>query len=109
MKLGILALGLIAAMPVTAAAQQLGLLFEEDLGGVYKQWWTGAVIGADPASGVLVFVRGDGKSGDFYGVLSVDCVTPEFSAWVAEGGVISTDAIPGPAIDAVRAEACGSP
>ncbi|WP_375281336.1 hypothetical protein [Pseudooctadecabacter sp.] len=90
-------------------AQELGLLYEEPLGGVYKQWWSGAVIGADPNAGVLVFVRGDGKSGDFYGVLSVDCESPEFSRWVAQGGVVSPETVPLPAIDVIRAEACGSP
>lgn len=101
--------GVIAFCAGQAAAQELGQFYEEPLGGVYKQWWSGAVIGADPASGVLVFVRGDGKSGDFYGVLSVDCERPEFSRWVAQGGVVSPETVPVPAIDVIRAEACGSP
>ena len=101
---------ILAGLWATAgAAQALDPLYEEPLGGVYKQWWSGALIGADPASGVLVFVRGDGKSGDFYGVLSVDCDVPARSQWVAEGGVLTPQSVPGPAIDALRVLACGSP
>ena len=76
---------------------------------MYSQGWYGRVIGADRTSGILVMVRGDSKSGDFYGVLNVSCETPAFSAWVAQGGYLSPDRVPANVIEIVRAEACGSP
>ncbi|MCF2872878.1 hypothetical protein L0664_17560 [Octadecabacter sp. G9-8] len=104
---------LVAAMFCTAAvmadAQELDPFFTEELGGVYTQDWSGRVIGPDTFGGVLVFVYGGGKSGDFYGVLSVDCTVPERSQWVSTGGVIGPDRVPMAAISVVRANACGSP
>lgn len=98
-----------ACVAVAASANTLDLFFEEPLGGVYAQYWSGRVIGPDTVGGVLVYVRGDGKSGDFHGVLNVNCETPARSEWVAVGGVIGPDAVPAPAVDVIRAEACGSP
>lgn len=105
----LLAIAAVVAAPTGMSAQTLDLFYTEPLGGVYSQNWSGRVIGADSVGGVLVFVRGDGKSGDFYGVLSVDCVTPEFSAWKSTGGVVQASSVPQPAIDVIRAESCGSP
>lgn len=99
----------VTVWPAASVAQTLDLFFVEELGGVYTQDWSGRVIGADSAGDVLVFVRGDGKSGDFYGVLSVDCDMPTQSAWVSTGGVVRVDMVPAQAIDVIRAGACGSP
>lgn len=90
-----------------ASAQELDSFYFEPLEGVYSQTWSGRVIGPDPASGILVFLRGDGKSGDFWGVLSIDCDRPEWSTWQAVGGFLSADQVPGEAIAAMRAQACG--
>jgi len=106
---GFAATSLLLAAPLGAGAQTLELFYNEPLEGVYSQDWAGRVIGADPASGVLVYLRGSGKSGDFHGVLSVDCETPSRSAWVAQGGYLAPDDVPTPTINVMRAEACGSP
>lgn len=72
----------IFALPVTIAVSFFGfssalaetthLLFTEQLGGVYTQDWYGRELGKRDA-GFEVYVTGDGKLGDFNGVLSVDC------------------------------------
>jgi hypothetical protein len=59
-----------------ATAQELELCDEKLFEGVYSQGWYGRVIGAGRTSGILVMVRGDGKSGDFYGVLFVLLLKP---------------------------------
>ncbi|MDC0116227.1 hypothetical protein OAH97_01970 [Octadecabacter sp.] len=96
-------------MPHLAQADTLDLLFTEPVGGVYTQDWFGHLIGSDRGRGTLMFIRGDGKNGNFYGVLSIDCAAPENSAWVSTGGVISSDYVPRPAIAALRARACAAP
>jgi len=105
-----LGVALSGALSLPAAwAQQLELYFDQPLEGVYSQSWSGRVIGADPAGGVLVYLRGAGKTGDFHGVMLVVCAEPQMSAWVSRGGVLSSDHVPKPAISIIHAEACGSP
>lgn len=100
------AASVIAASATTASA--LDLFYTEPLGGVYVQDWYGEIIGPDRVRGVLVFVRGDGKSGDFFGVLSVDCDVAARSEWVSEGGYLRSDAVPAAAIDVIRDRACSA-
>ncbi len=101
-RLLILALTLFAA---DARAQGMELLFTDEVGGPYTQDWS-AVYLTDTGAAHEVYVKGDGKLGDFFGVLRLDCATPRFSRWLAVGGYLDPDDVPVEAVRAVRARYC---
>ncbi len=82
------------------------LVYNQPLEGVYSQGWFAQVLGNREGNGIEVYVIGSGKSGDFYGVISVDCQTPRFSRWLATGGYIPFDRLPREAIGGIRRAAC---
>lgn len=86
--------------PLTAQqASQLVRVYDQPLEGVYSQGWSGQVLGDRQGTGIEVYVVGEGKLGDFFGVISVDCVNPQYSRWLATGGYLGTDNVP---IEAIR-------
>jgi hypothetical protein len=97
-------------MSATAHAGETFLLLEDrhDLQPPYAQWWyaTPSDEGSWSNDGYEVFIRGDGKHGDFFGILKVDCNAPENSEWVATGGFIEADRVPAKAIGALRLKIC---
>ncbi|MEO9865059.1 MAG: hypothetical protein ABJO29_10155 [Yoonia sp.] len=106
-RLAIVGLAAIAPCPALAdAANALSHVFEEELGGVYSQGWYAQTVENRNGSGTNLYVVGDGKSGDFHGILSVDCDTPQYSKWLATGGIVSPDAIPSEAVIGFRKIAC---
>lgn len=92
-----------------AYAGETFLLLEDtyDLPPPYSQVWS-----ATPSDWSMmseypeVFIRGDGKHGDFFGILLVDCQTPENSEWLATGGYLSSNDVPSKAIGALRLKLC---
>ena len=82
------------------------LIHTEELGGVYTQDWYTQRLASRNTRDVHLYIVGDGKSGDFHGVLSVDCDTPTFSRWLSTGGVVPSDSLPVEAIKAAREFAC---
>ncbi len=71
-------------MPAVAQdAEPMSLVYTQPLGGVYSQDWLAQVVGNQDESGTEVYVVGRGKSGAFFGVISVDCQTPRYSRWVS--------------------------
>ncbi|MCR8826442.1 hypothetical protein [Pseudosulfitobacter koreensis] len=92
-----------------ALAGETLLLLEDkdDLPPPYKQWWY-----ATPSDHSMydqaheVFIRGDGKHGDFFGILRVDCLKAERSEWLATGGWLSAEAVPARAITKLRLQVC---
>ncbi len=98
------------------AAPSFLLLFDEtDLAPPYHQRWTATPAdfnwaeangGVSDASRHEVYVRGDGKKGDFYGVLYLDCVTPQYSEWLVSGGYLTETDVPPEAIAKLRQELC---
>ncbi len=101
----------LGGMGSTASAGDTILLLKDTTGLAppYAQWWYATPAdGGDLAAGRHeVFVRGDGKHGDFFGILSVDCKAPENSAWMAVGGFVRPESVPAEAIHAVRSNICG--
>ena len=99
-----------AVFSTPSFAQQAGQLepvYHQPLEGVYSQNWSAQVLGNHQGTGVAVYVVGDGKTGDFFGVISVDCQTPRYSSWLATGGFISATDVPRQAIQGIRRLACG--
>ena len=64
------------------------VIYEQNLENYYSQWWSVINIDMpDLEDGVTtVFVKGDGKLGDFYGNLLVNCTT-KTARWLLKGGV----------------------
>ncbi len=64
------------------------MIYEQDLENYYSQWWFVVHINIpDPGDGVSTFfVKGDGKSGDFYGNLLVQC-SAKTARWLLKSGV----------------------
>ena len=84
-------------------------LFEQPLEGVYSQGWSAVEIGRVIDSRFEVLVIGEGKLGDFFGVLSVDCEIPRLSQWRSTGGYLETGRVPAEVIRGVRNLACDGP
>ncbi|WP_373635007.1 hypothetical protein [Yoonia sp. SS1-5] len=105
----LLKLALIAAAPFFAGdarAQGMELVFTQEIGGPYTQdWWTAYLTDAGEA-GHEIYVKGDGKNGDFFGVLRLDCATPRLSRWLALGGYLSEDDVPAEAVREIRQRYC---
>lgn len=102
---------LFTCTPGSVAGDQPGGLrhiYEEPLGGVYSQGWYAQPLDSRNTNAHHLYVIGDGKSGDFFGVLSVDCETPRFSKWLATGGNLTPDRIPSVAIVGIRQLACAN-
>jgi len=86
---------------------QLELVFTQPAGGVYTQGWYAQSLESRRDRNDM-YVVGDGKLGDFFGVISVDCREPSNSTWIATGGYLSSERVPIEAIRGVRETACGS-
>ncbi len=87
-------------------SEEFHLLYVQDMEGVYFQNWSAVKIGSRGGGVVDVYVVGDGKMGDFFGVLAVNCRQPESSDWIAHGGYVTVDRVPAEAISGVRNLAC---
>jgi hypothetical protein len=96
-------------VPLQASAdiwEPLTLVYEQPMGGVYTQsWYTKGITKTAPHVATM-YVEGFGKSGDFYGILSVDCDVPTQSVWLANGSFLTPDSLPPEAINGIQAIAC---
>lgn len=109
MKNLLLATSLLLSTSAAHAGDTFLLLEDtEDLPPPYKQWWyaTPSDFGGRGEPYAEILIRGDGKHGDFFGVLVVDCAIPENSEWVAVGGWLNAGAVPKRAITKLRKEVC---
>ena len=98
-------------LATAASAGETFLLLEDtyDLHPPYAQWWlaTPSDDGPETMYGTHeVFIRGDGKRGDFFGILAVNCPDPNSSEWLATGGYLSPEDVPSRAIINLRLEIC---
>ena len=95
------------SMLASQTAPKLEYVYEEHLGGVYTQSWSVILLGQSrDRVATDVYVVGDGKNGDFFGVIAVNCATPSRSRWLAVGGVINSEQVPSQTIAALRDMAC---
>ncbi|MEO9971837.1 MAG: hypothetical protein ABJD57_23680 [Roseibium sp.] len=107
MKLRILNTALITGLlSMPANSQQVHHLFTEQLEGGYAHFWHGQELGYRDGLGFGFYVMSEGKRGVFDGVLSVDCMKPDNSQWLAQGGSLTAEDVPGQAILGVRKLAC---
>jgi hypothetical protein len=91
------------SMLASQTAPKLEYVYEEHLGGVYTQSWSVILLGQSrDRVATDVYVVGDGKNGDFFGVIAVNCATPSRSRWLAVGGVINSEQVPSQTIAALR-------
>jgi hypothetical protein len=73
----------------------------------YQQWFATPTEGPNMLPGAQeIFIRGDGKHGDFFGVLQLNCDKPEQSNWVHEGGFLTGNHVPAEAIRNLRKALC---
>ena len=107
--LGCVSAFLTVTSPLMAQDATRHSLFEQPVGGVYTQGWWAVELGQIHYESFEVYVIGEGKLGDFFGVLSVDCINPQFSTWRAMGGYLGTDDVPLEAINGIRNLACDRP
>lgn len=97
---------------VITLAREYTCVYEQDVGHPYKQWWN--VVHLLPTSSwdfgdnkSTVYVHGDGKSGDFFGTLEIDC--PLKSArWITAAGWISVARIPNEVYRRLGIAYCGA-
>jgi hypothetical protein len=92
----------------TQAGETVLLLEDtEDLPPPYKQWWYATPADHSAHNETYeVFIRGDGKHGDFFGILQVDCLNSKNTEWLATGGYLDTESVPAQAINALRLQLC---
>ena len=93
---------------VGSAAHGEGTVFiyEQDLEGVFSQAWYAAYLERRDGNTHEVYVKGDGKLGDFHGVLYLDCDQPRYSEWIAQGDYLNPSAVPQEAVAAIREKYC---
>ena len=60
-------------------ASQLERVCDQPLEGVCAQGQSAQVWGDRQGTGIEVYVVGDGKLGDFFGIISVNCNNPQYS------------------------------
>lgn len=90
----------------SAEAIAADMVYEEPLEGVYSQFWHADFADRLGAGGAHIYVRGEGKLGDFIGVLYLDCEQPRFSRWEASDGNLTTQQVPAEVIQVIRLKYC---
>lgn len=98
------------AVPLAAAATETrSFAYTQPMEGVYEQYWTAQELTVqDSYAGQphRLYVEGQGKLGEFHGILSLDCQTPHFSSWLAQSDYLSSEAVPVEVINGLRATWC---
>lgn len=84
--------------------------FNEHIEGVYSQdWFAKHLLRTTQRNTHEIYVKGDGKTGGFNGVLYLDCVQPKYSRWLAlpedEYALRTTD-VPANFIAMIRKKIC---
>ena len=103
MKLAALAL---VAVPHMGVANDYVKIFHQDMESVYSQsWYADHLIEQSPGKHEI-YVRGDGKMGDFFRVLWLDCDVPKYSRWLSVGAYLNETHVPLKPIKALRGRYC---
>ncbi|MHA3915315.1 hypothetical protein [Halovulum sp. GXIMD14793] len=108
----ILAALMVFSLGISADAQELDTFYEEELGPsldgsvTYFQFWSGKHLQNEYDDVHEVYVRGDGKLGQFRGILELHCAKSDQSKWLAVGGFLKADSVPVEAIAEVRRQYC---
>lgn len=101
---------LTCATPLMSEAQEAkSFAYTQPMEGVYAQYWTAqelAVQDAYAGQPYRLYVEGQGKLGEFHGILNLDCATPRFSTWLAQSEYLSSDAVPAEVINGLRVIWC---
>ncbi|SPH22511.1 hypothetical protein ASD8599_03255 [Ascidiaceihabitans donghaensis] len=89
-----------------SAADASELIFKQEMDVPYGQNWYAGHADSLGQNSFHIYVRGEGKLGDFYGILYLDCNQAEFSRWDAVGGNIEKADVPNEAIAGIRFSFC---
>ena len=97
----VLSFGLLASVIIASAgsADDYVYLYTQPMEGVYSQEWQTDHLREVSPGRHEIYVRGDGKMGDFFGVLWLDCVEARFSNWLSVGGYLNESHV---LVDAIR-------
>ena len=97
---------------VVKLAREYTCLYEQDVGYPYKQWWN--VVHLLPTASWnfggdtnTVYVHGDGKSGDFFGTLKINCPLKSAS-WITVAGWIPVARVPNEVYRRLGLAYCGT-
>ncbi|NIY80438.1 hypothetical protein HCZ23_13310 [Celeribacter sp. HF31] len=104
-----LACGALSVLPLAAASESLMFSYTQPMEGVYEQHWAGHEIASmETYAGqpYRIYVEGQGKLGEFHGILSLDCETPRYSSWLAQSEYLSAEDVPTEVINGLRATWC---
>lgn len=106
-------LALCVPLANSVAAEGLETFYVEEIGQsalvplTYTQTWSGAHLINTYADVHEIFVRGEGKHGDFHGVLELHCVDSQRSKWLTQSvDGLRGDRVPSEAIQAIRQLYC---
>lgn len=111
-RLAILAALTAFSLGTSAGAEELDTFYEEEIGPnldgsvTYFQFWSGKHLQNENDDVHEVYIRGDGKLGQFRGILELNCTKSDQSKWLAIGGFLKEDSVPTEAISEVRRQYC---
>lgn len=88
------------------AASEYSYIYTQPLEGVYSQGWHSMHLRENNPGRHEIYVRGEGKLGDFFGVLWLDCVEARYSNWLSVGGHLTQDDVPIEAIKKISKAHC---
>lgn len=104
----VLSFGLLASVIIASSgsADDYVYLYTQPMEGVYSQGWHTDHLREVSPGRHEIYVRGDGKMGDFFGVLWLDCVEARFTNWLSVGGYRNESDVPVDAIRLIRETYC---
>jgi hypothetical protein len=97
-------LSILALCATSATASEL--IYEEVMEHPYSQFWIASYADSLGTGLHHIYLRGEGKRGDFTGVLYLNCAEPRFSRWEAVGGYLTESSVPKEAVNGIRAKFC---
>lgn len=94
------------ATPTAGFADDYLYLYTQPMEGVYSQGWHTDYLREVLKGSHEIYVRGDGKMGDFFGILWLDCEEAKYSNWLSVGGYLTQDRVPIEVIRLIRKQYC---
>lgn len=96
----------LSAMAIPAFGENPTMVFEQKLDHPYSQIWYSKHLSDLHSNTHEIYIKGEGKTGSFFGVLYLDCNQPRYSRWEAQGGMLTDKDVPAQVIAAVRSDSC---
>lgn len=106
MKFRIAAVVSLSFAPTICAADDYTYLYTQPMEGVYSQGWHTDYLREVIKGSHEIYVRGDGKMGDFFGVLGLNSEQAKYSHWLSVGGYLDENSVPIEVIRLIRNTYC---